>query len=90
MLAVDVVGLRQIMTVTGPVQVGGTTLDASDVVQYLLHDQYADCPTMPRGTPPARTRWARSPVTSCASCRVSRPICAASPRRCPARWPADT
>jgi hypothetical protein len=40
-LAVDVVGLRQIMTVTGPVQVGGTTLDASDVVQYLLHDQYA-------------------------------------------------
>jgi len=40
-LAVDVVGLRQIMTVTGPVQVGGTTLDASNVVQYLLHDQYA-------------------------------------------------
>ena len=40
-LAVDVVGLRQIMTVTGPVQIGGTTLDASDVVQYLLHDQYA-------------------------------------------------
>jgi hypothetical protein len=40
-LAVDVVGLRRIMAVTGPVQVGGTTLDASNVVQYLLHDQYA-------------------------------------------------
>ncbi len=40
-LAVDVAGLRQIMTVTGPVQVGDTTLDASNVEQYLLHDQYA-------------------------------------------------
>ncbi len=40
-LAVDVAGLRQIMTVTGPVQVDGTTLDASNVEQYLLHDQYA-------------------------------------------------
>jgi len=40
-LAVDVVGLSQIMAVTGPVQVGTTTLDASNVAQYLLHDQYA-------------------------------------------------
>jgi hypothetical protein len=40
-LAIDVAGLRQIMTVTGPVQVDGTTVDASNVEQYLLHDQYA-------------------------------------------------
>ena len=40
-LAVDVIGLSQIMTVTGPVQIGSTTLDASNVAQYLLHDQYA-------------------------------------------------
>ena len=40
-LAVDVVGLSRIMAVTGPVQVGSTSLDSSDVVQYLLHDQYA-------------------------------------------------
>ena len=40
-LAVDVVALSQIMAVTGPVQVAGTTVDASNVVQYLLHDQYA-------------------------------------------------
>ena len=40
-LAIDVAGLRQIMTATGPVQVGGTTVDAANVEQYLLHDQYA-------------------------------------------------
>jgi hypothetical protein len=39
-LAIDIAGLRQIMTVTGPVQVDGTTVDASNVEQYLLHDQY--------------------------------------------------
>ncbi len=39
-LAIDVAGLRQIMTVTGPVQADGTTVDASNVEQYLLHDQY--------------------------------------------------
>jgi hypothetical protein len=39
-LALDVVGLRQIMTATGPVQVGSITLDAANVEQYLLHDQY--------------------------------------------------
>jgi len=40
-LALDIVGLRQIMTATGPVQVGALTLTASNVEQYLLHDQYA-------------------------------------------------
>jgi Protein of unknown function (DUF4012) len=40
-LALDIVGLRQIMTATGPVQVGALTLDAGNVEQYLLHDQYA-------------------------------------------------
>jgi hypothetical protein len=40
-LALDIVGLRQIMAATGSVQVGSLTLDASTVQQYLLHDQYA-------------------------------------------------
>ena len=40
-LALDIVGLRQIMAATGPVQVGSLTLDAGTVQQYLLHDQYA-------------------------------------------------
>ena len=40
-LALDIAGLRQIMTATGPVQVGSLTLDAGNVEQYLLHDQYA-------------------------------------------------
>ena len=39
-LALDIVGLRQIMAATGPVQVGTLTLDAGNVEQYLLHDQY--------------------------------------------------
>ena len=40
-LAIDIAGLRQIMTATGPVQVGSLTLDAGNVEQYLMHDQYA-------------------------------------------------
>ena len=40
-LALDIVGLRQIMAATGPVQVGSLSLDAGNVQQYLLHDQYA-------------------------------------------------
>jgi hypothetical protein len=39
-LAVDVAGLRRILTATGPVQAGGVTIDAANVEQYLLHDQY--------------------------------------------------
>ena len=39
-LALDVVGLRQLLVATGPVQVGGTTVSAGTVEQYLLHDQY--------------------------------------------------
>ena len=40
-LAIDVAGLRQILTATGPVQSGTVTVDADNVEQYLLHDQYA-------------------------------------------------
>ena len=40
-LAIDVVGLRQLLTATGPVEAGGVTVDAANVEQYLLHDQYA-------------------------------------------------
>lgn len=39
-LALDVVGLRQILSATGPVQVGDRTVDAGNVEAYLLHDQY--------------------------------------------------
>ncbi len=39
-LALDVAGLRQLLVATGPVQVGGTTVSADTVEQYLLHDQY--------------------------------------------------
>ena len=39
-LAIDAVGLRQILTATGPVQAAGQTVDADNVEQYLLHDQY--------------------------------------------------
>ncbi len=40
-LAVDIVGLRQILTATGPVQSAGVTVSADNVEQYLMHDQYA-------------------------------------------------
>ncbi len=40
-LAVDLVGLRQILSATGPVVAGGTTITVDNVEQYLMHDQYA-------------------------------------------------
>lgn len=40
-IALDVAGLRQLLTATGPVEAGGQTVTADNVEQYLLHDQYA-------------------------------------------------
>lgn len=40
-LAIDVAGLQQILSATGPVEVAGQSIGAGDVEQYLLHDQYA-------------------------------------------------
>jgi hypothetical protein len=39
-LALDVVGLRQLLEASGPVEVGGQTITAGNVEQFLLHDQY--------------------------------------------------
>lgn len=39
-LAIDVVGLQAFLRATGPVEVGEETVDAENVVQLLLHDQY--------------------------------------------------
>jgi hypothetical protein len=39
-LSLDVAGVRQLLTATGPVDVNGQTISADDVEQYLLHDQY--------------------------------------------------
>ncbi len=40
-LALDVVGLRQILEATGPVEVNGKLVGADNVEATLLHDQYA-------------------------------------------------
>jgi hypothetical protein len=40
-LSLDVVGVHDLMEATGPVVVGGQTITADNVEQYLLHDQYA-------------------------------------------------
>ncbi len=40
-LAIDVAGLQQILSATGPVEVAGQSVGAANVEQYLLHDQYA-------------------------------------------------
>lgn len=39
-LAVDVVALRALLEATGPVEAGGETVDADNIEQLLLHDQY--------------------------------------------------
>ncbi|MBL8778721.1 MAG: DUF4012 domain-containing protein [Acidimicrobiales bacterium] len=43
-LAIDVVGLQAFLRATGPVEVDGETVDADNVVQLLLHDQYTGDP----------------------------------------------
>ncbi len=43
-LAIDVVGLEALLRATGPVEVGGETVDADNVVRLLLHDQYTGDP----------------------------------------------
>ncbi len=40
-IAIDVVGLQQILSATGPVEVNGQSIGAGNVESYLLHDQYA-------------------------------------------------
>lgn len=39
-LFLDVVALRELLAVTGPVSVGGVSYDASNVVRLVLHDLY--------------------------------------------------
>lgn len=41
-LAIDVIGLRQLLRVTGPVDVDGRRVGAGGVVDLLMHDQYVD------------------------------------------------
>lgn len=40
-IALDVAGLGRLLEATGPVEVGGQSVGADNVEQYLLHDQYA-------------------------------------------------
>jgi len=41
-LAVDVVAVRAVLAATGPVEAGDRTVGADEVVDYLLHGQYAE------------------------------------------------
>jgi hypothetical protein len=43
-LAVDVIALKAVLEQTGPITVAGDELDASDVVEEVLHDQYVGVP----------------------------------------------
>lgn len=40
-IAIDVVGLSDLLAATGPVDVNGTSVNAASVTGFLLHDQYA-------------------------------------------------
>jgi hypothetical protein len=39
-IAIDIAGVQQLLTATGPVVVNGMTISSDNVEQYLLHDQY--------------------------------------------------
>lgn len=43
-LVIDPVGLQALLTASGPVSIEGKQIDASNVVQYVLHDQYVGIP----------------------------------------------
>ena len=43
-LAMDVDAVKAVLSVTGPVSAGGTSVSADTVEQYLLHDQYESVP----------------------------------------------
>lgn len=43
-LVIDPVGLQALLTASGPVNVEGRRIDAENVVQYVLHDQYLGVP----------------------------------------------
>ncbi len=43
-LVIDPVGLQAVLTASGPVNVEGRQIDADNVVQYVLHDQYIGVP----------------------------------------------
>jgi hypothetical protein len=48
-IAVDPPGLRALLRATGPVTLAGRRVDASNVVEYLLHDQYVRFPSRELG-----------------------------------------
>ncbi|MGH9119223.1 MAG: DUF4012 domain-containing protein [Acidimicrobiales bacterium] len=41
-ISIDAVALRSLLTLAGPVDVAGRTIDAESVESYLLHDQYVE------------------------------------------------
>jgi hypothetical protein len=43
-LVIDPVGLQALLSASGPVNVDGREIDANNVVQYVLHDQYVGVP----------------------------------------------
>ena len=50
-LAIDVVGVQQLLEATGPVMVNGESVSAANVEQYLFHDQYAGLSDSAAGAP---------------------------------------
>ena len=50
-LAIDVVGVQQLLEATGPVTVNGESVSAANVEQYLFHDQYAGVSDNAAGAP---------------------------------------
>jgi hypothetical protein len=46
-LVIDPVGLQALLSASGPVNVEGRQIDADNVVQYVLHDQYIGVPFEP-------------------------------------------
>ena len=50
-LAIDVVGVQQLLEATGPVTVNGESVSAANVEQFLFHDQYAGVSDSTAGAP---------------------------------------
>ena len=61
-IAIDIAGVQQLFTVTGPVVVNGQTISSDNVEQYLLHDQYVGLSDNPANSDEREDALGRWPV----------------------------
>ena len=89
-IAIDVIGVQQLLQATGPVDVDGQTVSAGTVGSYLLHDQYENLTDNAADAGDRQDALGQLAGRCSASCRASRSTSPPWPTPCRVRWPAVT